>query len=226
MINTTTTQPYDPWEILENAIKHREQTNMSIKALCLWNPGKLKTIRMLAVLEKCFVTTHWSGSRTGIFINVFGFYLISLVLFIEKVLLFHCFLCNRAFFLYQAWSIIYYSPVCSLSLISTESSSRAKQDGENSHSRHMTYHRDSQHEHLTHWINKIIKLHKSPRHSTRVPTVFHLVCLAARGPHSCWEISWGESQLSSCASVGRHVRPAQRHWLRDASKSQVCLSDH
>lgn len=42
MINTTTSQPYDPWEIFENTIKHREQTNMSIKASRLWNPEKNK----------------------------------------------------------------------------------------------------------------------------------------------------------------------------------------
>lgn len=38
MINTTTSQPYDPGEMFENTIKHQEQTNMSIKALRLWNP--------------------------------------------------------------------------------------------------------------------------------------------------------------------------------------------
>lgn len=40
MINTTTRQPYDPGEMLENTIKQWEQTNMSIKAWRLWNGGK------------------------------------------------------------------------------------------------------------------------------------------------------------------------------------------
>lgn len=35
IINTTASQPYDPTEVFENTIKHQEQTNMSIKSVCL-----------------------------------------------------------------------------------------------------------------------------------------------------------------------------------------------
>lgn len=84
MINTTTSQPPDPWEIFENTIKHWEQTNMSIKAWSLWNVEK---IRILAVVKMSFVTSHWRQNRRGVFINVLWFYWITPVLFLAKVLL-------------------------------------------------------------------------------------------------------------------------------------------
>ena len=183
MMNTTTSQPSDQWERFENTIKRQEQTNMSIRALCLWQTQK----KRVPVVENVLCKNSLKTEKNCIFINVLWFYWITLVLyFLTNVLQFHCcvfFVTEIPFFIP---SIIHYFPVCSLFLISTKS--RTKQVGENSHLGQMTYHRYSRHERLTHWINKIIKLHKSPCHSTRVPTVFHLVCLAARGPLSCWEM--------------------------------------
>lgn len=47
------------------------------------------------------------------------------------------------------------------------------------------YNLELQHEHLTHHINKMIKLCERPDHFTQVPIVFHLVRSAAWTLLSC-----------------------------------------
>lgn len=64
-----------------------------------------------------------------------------------------------------------------------------------------------QHEHLTHHINKMIKLYERPGHFPQVPTVFHLVRSAAWTLLSCWEMKGGYLWTPQPSRASSHEQP-------------------
>lgn len=166
------------------------QLNTRNKPTCQSKPYVFETQK-----RKCFVITHWRQNRAGVFINVLQFYWITPILFLEKsaAVSQFCFLCNKAVFFISAPTLKYHLLFSCLFTISNIYLIPVK--GKTSWWKQPLKTNDIlqglEHKHLTHQINKIIKLHKSPCHSTRVPTVFHLVCLAARCSLSCWEMRRG-----------------------------------
>lgn len=137
--------------------------------------------------ENKLVIIFWGQNRTILFINVLWFFWITPVLFIASFQ--HCFFVIELLFL-PTQSIRHHFLCACLFTIPNIYPIRVK-DKTCWWKWPLKTNDNSRHKHLTHQINKIIKLHKRPCHSARVPAVFHLVYLAARGPLSCWEMRGG-----------------------------------